>query len=414
VVSLDLDFVRGQFPVFTEKESARWAHLENAGGSYVPMQVISLLNNFFTKSKVQPYWDFGPSVKAGEAMDRALELLPATFNAAPEEVHFGPSTSQNTYVLAQALRPAWEIDDEIIVTNQDHEANIGVWRRLETTGIKVHEWAVNPETGLLEMTDVEKLINERTRLLAVTHASNLAATINPIRDLADRIHEVGGIIVADGVSFAPHATIDVNQLGSDVYLYSAYKTYGPHVGLMYTSPRVLEQTANQGHFFNANKPTYGLTPAGPDHAAVAACAGIIDYYDAVFEHHFGSLNTCSVRDRISRVFELFGEHEQRIMEPLVEYVASRPDFRLIGSPSTSHAVRAPTIAFHSYSQPSRDIYSSLIEAGVSCGHGNFYAHRLVEAVGLDTEDGVVRLSLVHYNTAEEVAKALNVLDEIAP
>ncbi|MEC7924498.1 MAG: aminotransferase class V-fold PLP-dependent enzyme, partial [Actinomycetota bacterium] len=195
MVSLDLDFVRGQFPVFTEKESARWAHLENAGGSYVPMQVISLLNNFFTKSKVQPYWDFGPSVKAGEAMDRALELLPATFNAAPEEVHFGPSTSQNTYVLAQALRPAWEIDDEIIVTNQDNEANIGVWRRLETTGIKVHEWAVNPETGLLEMTDVEKFINERTRLLAVTHASNLAATINPIRDLADRIQEVGGIIV---------------------------------------------------------------------------------------------------------------------------------------------------------------------------------------------------------------------------
>ena len=102
------------------------------------------------------------------------------------------------------------------------------------------------------------------------------------------------------------------------------------------------------------------------------------------------------------------------MRPLVEYISSRSDFRIIGSPSTSHSVRAPTVAFHSYSRPSRDIYSSLIDAGVSCGHGNFYAHRLVEAVGLDVEDGVVRLSLVHYNTAEEVAKALNVLDGIGP
>ena len=414
MVSLDLDFVRGQFPVFAEDESAQWAHLENAGGSYVSTYVISILNDFFTRSKVQPYWDFGPSVKAGEAMDRALELLPATFNAEKKEVHFGPSTSQNTYVLAQALRPAWKTGDEIIVTNQDHEANIGVWRRLEITGIRVREWEVDPATGLLEMADVEKLINKKTRLLAVTHASNLAATINPIRELADRIHEVGGIIVTDGVSFAPHAAIDVKELGCDVYLYSAYKTYGPHVGLMYTSQRVLDQTANQGHFFNAEKPTYRLTPAGPDHAAVAACAGIIDYYDAVFEHHFNDPNSIPIRERISRVFGLFGDHEQRIMAPLVEYIASRSDFRLIGSPSISHSVRAPTIAFHSHSKPSREIYSSLIEAGVSCGHGNFYAHRLVEAIGLDAGDGVVRLSLVHYNTAEEVAKALNVLDGIGP
>ncbi len=414
MVSLDVDFVRKQFPVFSDKESGRWAHLENAGGSYVPEHVISLVNNFFTKSKVQPYWDFGPSVKAGEAMDRAFDLLPATFNATSEEVHFGPSTSQNTYVLAQALRPTWEADDEIIVTNQDHEANIGAWRRLEMTGIKIREWEVNPTTGLLEVDDLEGLINERTKLLAVTHASNLAATINPIKNLADRIHEVGGIIVTDGVSFAPHAAIDVKQLDCDVYLYSTYKTYGPHVGLMYTSPRVLEQVENQGHFFNANNPTNRLTPAGPDHAAIAACAGIIDYYEDVFDHHFGSSDASSVRERILQVFELFGEHEQKIMAPLVEYISSRSDFRLIGSPSTSHSVRAPTVAFHSYSRPSKDIYLSLIEAGISCGHGNFYARRLVEAVGLDAEDGVVRLSLVHYNTAEEVAKALDALEGIAP
>ena len=414
MVNLDLDFVREQFPVFTDTESADWAHLENAGGSYVPNQVISLLNNFFTSSKVQPYWDFGPSIKAGDAMDRALDLIPATFNAGRDEVHFGPSTSQNTYVLAQSLRSSWATGDEIIVTNQDHEANVGAWRRLETSGIKVHEWGVDPETGLLEIGDLEELVNERTRLLAITHASNLAATINPIRELTNMIHDVGGIVVTDGVSYAPHAAIDVKELKCDIYLYSTYKTYGPHAGLMYTSPRVLGAGSNQGHFFNADKPTSRLTPAGPDHAVIAACAGIIDYYEDIFSHHFGGSGPSSLRERICSVFELFGEHEQTIMTPLVEYVASRSDFRLIGSPSTDRMVRAPTIAFHSHSRPSSEIYSSLINAGVSCGHGNFYAHRLVEAVGLDPNDGVVRLSLVHYNTAEEVAKALNVLDGIAP
>ena len=243
MVSLDVDFVREQFPVFSDRESARWAHLENAGGSYVPHHVISLLNDFFTRSKVQPYWDFDPSVIAGEAMDRAIDLLPATFNATKEEVHFGPSTSQNTYVLAQALRSGWETGDEIIVTNQDHEANIGAWRRLEMTGIRIREWKVDPATGLLEISALEELITERTKLLAVTHASNLAATINPIRSLADRIHALGGVIIVDGVSFAPHAAIDVKELDCDVYLYSTYKTYGPHAGLMYTSPRVLEQVS---------------------------------------------------------------------------------------------------------------------------------------------------------------------------
>ena len=161
MVSLDLDFIRAQFPVFANPESSRWAHLENAGGSYVPSQVISILEDFYTTSKVQPYWDFGPSAKAGKAMDRALELLPATFNARMDEIHFGPSTSQNTYVLAQALQSSWDPGDQIIVTNQDHEANIGAWRRLEMAGMKVIEWSVDPKTGLLDIDEVKKLHQQK-------------------------------------------------------------------------------------------------------------------------------------------------------------------------------------------------------------------------------------------------------------
>ncbi len=411
MVLLDLEFVRSHFPAFTHPDSRQWAHLENAGGSYVPNQVISILQSFYTSSKVQPYWNFGPSAKAGQAMDRSAEVIPATFNASPVEVHFGPSTSQNTYVLANALRPDWDPGDNIVVTNQDHEANIGAWRRLKETGIEVREWRVNPETGLLDIGELAQLICSKTQLVAVTHASNLAATINPLRSIAELIHGVGGLLVADGVSFAPHAAIDVQELNCDIYLYSTYKTYGPHLGLMYTSENISHKVTNQGHFFNADKPTYRLTPAGPDHASVAACAGMVDYYEDVYHHHFQS-GSANLRGRLEKVFQLFGEHEEKLMEPLIKYILSREDFRLIGTDSTNRAERAPTVAFHSYTKSSEAIYNSLIDAKVSCGHGNFYAHRLTEAVGLNPEDGVVRLSMVHYNTVEEVGRAIEVLQAI--
>ena len=409
MTTLDVDFVRGQFPAFAHPDAAAWAHLENAGGSYVPAQVIDRLHHFFTATKVQPYWDFGPSRAAGEAMDEAKRRIPATFNAAAGEVHFGPSTTQNTYVLSHAFRAGMAEGDEVIVTNQDHEANIGAWRRLAGTGITVREWQVDPVTGVLDLADLDDLINERTALVAVTHASNLAATINPIPEISARAHAVDALVVVNGVSYAPHAAVDVHALGCDVYLYSAYKTFGPHLGMMWVSQPVLEGVANQGHYFNEQSLTARLVPAGPDHAEIGAAAGIMAYYDDVWAHHHASPAPDDV-SLVRGVFDLFAAHEEALMRPLVDYVSASDDLSLVGTASTSHTDRAPTVAFHSASRSSQQIYEALIAAQVSCGHGHFYAHRLVSALGLDPADGVVRLSMVHYNTAAEVERAIDVLD----
>ena len=410
MTTLDLDFVRAQFPSFSHAETGRWAHLENAGGSYCPRQVVDLLADLFAHGKCQPEWDFGPSVIATEAMRRSRTVMAELFNADEDEIHFGPSTSQNTYVLAKAMRPMWRDGDEIIVTNQDHEANGGAWRRLADTGIEVKEWRVDPATGLLDPTDLDSLITDRTRLLAVTHASNIAATINPVRELADRVHAVGGHIVVDGVSYAPHGLPDVQALDCDVYLYSTYKTYGPHVGLMYTRRSLLEHLHNESHYFKQGHPEAYLTPAGPDHAAIGAVAGIVDYYDAVIDHH--AITGADRRTRTAALFDAFATHEQQTITPLVELLLARDSVRLVGAPTADHAVRAPTIAFHVPGRTSASIYDALIAGRVSCGHGNFYAHRLMEALGLDVEDGVVRLSAVHYNTADDVERACTVLDEV--
>jgi|DEB0MinimDraft_10_1074344.scaffolds.fasta_scaffold00071_18 cysteine desulfurase family protein (TIGR01976 family) len=409
--SLDLSFVRAQFPAFAHHETGFWAHLENAGGSYVPRQVVDLLAELFAHFKCQPAWDFGPSVAATEAMDRARTVMAELFNAGQDEIHFGPSTSQNTYVLAHAMRPMWNDGDEIIVTNQDHEANSGAWRRLDRTGITVREWRVDPQTGCLDLADLVPLINQRTRMLAVTHASNIAATINPVREMADMIHAVGGHLVVDGVSYAPHGLTDVKAAGCDVYLYSSYKTYGPHVGMMYTDADLLARMTNQGHYFKQGDPVAYLTPAGPDHAAIGATAGIADYYDELHRHHFGS-STASRFERTRELFDLFGAHEQTVIEPLIDLINAAPDVHLVGAPVADHSVRAPTVAFHTPRQSSESIYRALIDAKVSCGFGNFYAHRLMEALGLDIDDGVVRLSAVHYTTDEEVARACEVLDQV--
>lgn len=411
MVTLDVDFVRSQFPAFAHPETGRWAHLENAGGSYAAGQVIDTLHHFFVATKVQPYWDFGPSAEAGEAMDRARTRLAATFNASPGEIHFGPSTTMNTYVLAHALRAGMGEGHEVIVTSQDHEANIGAWRRLSATGIKVREWAVDPTTGLLDPADLDELINDRTRVLAVTHASNLAATINPVAELAERVHAAGGLIVVDGVSHAPHDAIDVQALDCDVYLYSSYKTFGPHQGMMYVRRSLLETVENQNHDFNGSTLEYRLVPAGPQHAEIAASAGILDYYDAVHAHHFDHGPDDDV-DLMRSVFGLFRAHEAEMMAPMVRLLTSRDGVHLMGALSADPDVRHPTLAFWSERRSSAEISAALTEAMVSCGHGSFYAPRLVRAVGLDPDDGVVRLSMVHYNTADEVARALEVLDAV--
>ena len=408
--ALDLDFVRSQFPAFSHPDVGDWVHFENAGGSYVPHQVIDLLTHFYTATKVQPYGLAGPSRAGGEAMDRARALLPATFNAAADELHIGPSTSQNTYVLARAIRPALSIGDEVVVTNQDHEANIGSWRRMVDTGLVIREWSVNSDTGLLDLSDLETQLTDRTKLVCVTHASNLAATINPIREIADLVHSYGALLLVDGVSWAPHDAIDVQALGCDFYLYSSYKTYGPHLGLMYVRREVLDNLANQGHYFNEANPIARLTPAGPDHAAVGAAAGIVDYYEDLYRHHFGQTDDeVALPQRIQAVYQLVAAHEELLMAPLFDFLSAK-DVKIVGSPSPSRDVRAPTIAFTSTRSTPGDIAEALAAARVGVGSGDFYARRLADALQLP--DGVVRLSMVHYNTTDEVARAIAALDPV--
>lgn len=407
MTKLDIDFVRQQFPAFSEPSLAGFAHFENAGGSYACAQMIDALHHYYTTTKVQPYYCFEPSIGAGQEMTRARERMGSWLNVAPDEVHFSASTSQNSYVVAQALRDYLQPGDEIIVTNQDHEANIGVWRRLEAQGIVIREWQVNPQTAELEDKGLDALLNEKTRVVAFTHCSNIVGSINPVREWADKIHAVGALAFVDGVSYAGHGLPDVEALGADIYFFSLYKVYGPHLGVMIMRDALNKALPSQGHFFNVGSATSRFTPAGPDHAQIASVNGVIDYFEAIDAHHFSATDKSP---KARRVGALLHSSEIEILKPLLNFLKKRTAIRLIGKDTADN--RAPTVSFTVHGVDPAVIAEKLAEQNIGIANGNCYAYRLMEALDIPPDQGVVRLSFVHYTSAEEVSRLITALESV--
>ena len=183
---LDTDYVREQFPAFSDPLSSKWSFFENAGGSYVPSNVIERLNHFMTSTKVQPYAEFDTSAIAGDNMDKATNFFAEMINADNDEIIIGGSTTMNMYVLSNAIKSLLKPGDEVIVTNQDHEANVGAWRRLADHGMIVKEWQINNDTAELEIDDLKALLSEKTKIVAVTHCSNIVGSINVCIVLMDK------------------------------------------------------------------------------------------------------------------------------------------------------------------------------------------------------------------------------------
>ena len=410
-IALDIDFVKAQFPAFKDPLSSKWSFFENAGGSYVPHNVIKHLNNFMTSTKVQPYAEFDTSAIAGNNMDKATELFAEMINARKDEIIIGASTTMNMYVLSNAMKHFIKPGDEVIVTNQDHEANIGAWRRLESYGAVIKEWKINTENAELEIEDLKVLLTKKTKIVAVTHCSNIVGSINNLQSIAKLVHEYNAFLVGDGVSYAPHGLPNVKDLDVDFYTFSLYKTYGPHLGLLYGKKEILNQLPNQNHEFLEGDVPYTLNPGGPNHEELSCLVGIYEYFNNLYNHHFPDENN-TLRKKIEKINELISNHEEQIANPLLEYLNSRNDIKLIGKKKIENKNRAPTIAFTFVNQSSKKISDQLVKNGIATRNDNFYAWRCLKALGIDVDDGVVRTSMVHYNTHEDVEKLISVLKKI--
>ncbi len=401
---LDLDFVRKQFPVFNTDLGQKIGFLDNAGGSYVAGAVIDRLTEFYTQYKVQPYGANPISNRAGEAMDLGRQTIADLLNVPSNRVTLGASSTQCFNTLAQACTPLVQKGSEIIVSEQDHESNIGGWERLcQQQGATLKLWKVDSESGELNLADLENLLKSKTVLVAVTHSSNIIGTLNPLNEIAQRVKQVKARLVVDGVSYAPHCWPNLNELDVDAYVFSTYKTYGTHQGVMVVREDFLDELAPQCHFFNVPYPNKRLDTAGPDHASIAALAGIGDYFSHLYEHHFDEAKV-PLHTKARAMADLMNQHETKLCSYLLENLTDLP-VRILGRTST--AQREANIALTTPIISSKALADGLADFDIAAKNGHFYAYRLLEAMGVkDLNDGVLRISLSHYNTQDEVVRCI--------
>ena len=406
--TLDIDFCRGHFPAL----DSGWVFMENAGGTLVPTQVTDRLSDYTANLQVQPGEGYEASERGADRIDEGRQALAALIAADVGEIIIGPSTTSNVYVLSHALRPLLAAGDEIIVTNQDHEANNGAWRALESRGMVIREWRMNADSDDLEIEDLKALLNDRTKLVCFTHCSNIVGLVHDVKAIAALAHQVGALVCVDGVAYVPHRRVDVHDLDVDFYFYSPYKLLGPHMGVLYGKRELLALLASQSHYF-LDEEDYQrkLCPGGYNYELTAAAAGITEYFDAVHRHHFPGANVARGQ-RIEEVFELFADHETELARPIGDFLRGRHGVHMAGQGADASRERVGVMSFYAEGRDSGDIIRQLQSHKIGIYADDFYAARCIDALGARERGGVIRPSLAHYNSTEDVTRLLDQLDRI--
>jgi len=403
----DTTFARSQFP------SNIWntSFFENAGGVFVPNSVIERMTSYMAETQVQPGYPSRPSSEAANRVHKGQRLMAEMIGAEIDEVTVAASTSINVYVLAQALRHLWQAGDEMIVSVANHEANSGPWRRLAEFGLIIREWPVKPETAELDMAALDQLLNDKTQLVVFPHVSNVAGGINDIETITKKAHTAGAMVCVDGVAYGPHRAIDVKSWDVDFYLFSFYKIFGPHLGCLYGKKKHLLAARGQNHyFFDKEDLAHKFNPAGPNHESISALVGIAEYFETLYQHHFGE-NNASFYKKVRALYAMVADHEQRLAEKFIDFINSKKQIHLIGINEADKNRRVATFSFYLDRQKSESIPALTALDNVAIGWGHFYAKRLIETLGIkDSEDGVVRCSMAHYNNDDEVDKLIASLD----
>jgi len=404
---LNLDSIRAEFPAL----AGGTVFLDNAGGSQVLTRVADRVRDYLLTSSVQLGASYADSQRAGEKVLAARRAVAELINAPhDDEVVMGGATTALMFVLTQALLPGIRAGDEIIVTNSDHEANIGGWMRLQQAGAVIKFWNVNADSLALELDDLDRLLTPRTKWLAMTHASNILGSINPVEEAARRVHAVGGRVCVDAVAYAPHRLVDVQACGADVVVFSFYKVFGPHYAVLWGRRELLLALPSLNHFFiGLDVLPYKLQPGNVNYELSYGCIGIHEY---LCEVGTSLGHTGTPRQRMQAAFDGFAAHEDRIAEQLLAFLRGRRGVRVVGRPGATDGQRVPTISFVVADTPSESIVRHVDRFGIGIRFGDFYAKRLIEALGLQAQGGVVRVSMAHYNTPAEIDRLITHLDEV--
>jgi cysteine desulfurase family protein (TIGR01976 family) len=397
--------IRAHFPALERRHAGfPVAYFDGPGGTQVPRPVVEAIADYLYDHNANTHWAYPTSAETDEGIEYARTALADFLGAQPAEIAFGANMTALTFHLARALGCQYGSGDEIVVTELDHHANVDSWHVLaRERGVTVRVVKMLPETGQLDWDDLEAAINKRTKLVAIGAASNALGTINDVRRVADMAHARGALLFVDAVHYAPHALVDVRALDCDFLGCSAYKFYGPHIGVLYARRDLLD---------SIDFPR--LAPA-PDYAPERAETGT--------QNHEGMLGAAAAVDflaslasgdtrraRLQSAFDALHARGAALTRQLWEGLASIKRVKLYGP--TPEARRTPTIAFTVDGYPSIEVSRALVERGIFASHGDFYAATVVARLGL-TEDGLVRAGCACYTTAEECERLIDTVRAIA-
>ncbi|KAL9051449.1 MAG: hypothetical protein Q9206_004703 [Seirophora lacunosa] len=396
---LNVDAVRSHFPALKQNQ----VFLDNAGGSQILSDAINSIRTYLEETNVQLGASYDVGQKATEKYNEGLQAAADFMNASVDEIVIGPSTTQLFSNLSQAFALSFPDDAEIICSSIDHEANISSWVRLaKIRNLTLKWWTPSSEPGDLKLTaeNLRPLMSAKTKLVTCTHSSNILGTIHDIKGIADEVHKTpGAMLCVDGVAYAPHREVDVKALGVDFYSFSWYKVYGPHISVLYGSQAAQQNVTSLGHYFHTPADTLAtkLGLAAASYELVGTLPSILSYFGP---------------DR-KKTWSAIAAHEQRLQEILLDYLNARDDVVVYSERSADSKLRLPVISFSVKGKSSRDVVEKVdatSDFGIRWGH--FYSKRMVDdLLGLQ-QDGVIRVSMVHYNTEREIRDLVSVLDKV--
>jgi len=406
-----LEHCRRQFPALSRSIGDRPAvFLDGPGGTQVPQRVIEAVSHYLAHQNANHGGLFATSQESDRMLAEAHQGLAYFLGADdPNCVVFGQNMTSLTFALSRALARTWKPGDEIIVTRLDHDANVSPWvLAARDAGATVHYVPINDEDCTLDLDALRRLLSERTRLVAVGYASNGVGTINPVRDIADWAHQVGALVFVDAVHFAPHGLIDVQALGCDFLACSAYKFFGPHVGVLWGKLSHLEQLeAYKVRPAPLNPPDKWMTGT-QSHEAMAGALAAVEYL-ADLGRTLTSNDALARRAALREAYREIGIYERTLLDRLLAGLDQIEDVKVWGICGHQRLdERVATVSFTHERFSAAEMADRLGRAGFFTWHGNYYALQLTERLGLEPE-GMLRVGLVHYNTMTEVERFLETL-----
>lgn len=404
-----LAWIRAQYPALHAEAESDRVFLDNASGSQVPQAAIDAVVHTLSTMNVNKGGAYRASQRVGAAKEAVRALVAAFLNApSPRNVVFGPNATTLVELLAQSFGRTLKAGDEIIVSGLEHHANRDPWRRLEAQGVVVKTWQVAGEGAKLRLEDLDALLTPRTQLVTLTAASNALGTVPEVAAAAERVHAAGARLMIDAVHYAPHALPDVQAWDADMLVFSPYKVFGPHLGVLYLHDELLEALPAPKLAFLEGAEPIAWEPGTQNHEAIVGFGGTFSYLDALAAR-LGAEG--SGREAWRHVFEAFAEHETALFKQLLTGLDALSATRY-GLPGTEG--RTATVSFNLGGHTPQAVAGHLASHGITAASGHYYAYELMmHRLGLTERGGAVRLSILHYNSAEDIDAALTALAELA-